>query len=157
MKSVVTRAVVLSLALVIPTAAALAQDDQVAQGENVFKKCKVCHQVGDGAANKVGPILNNLFGRVAGTEEGFKYSDAMVAKGQDGLIWTPEILVEYLEKPRDFVPGTKMAFAGLADIADREAVAAYLLTFSPDYVPAEGDAAMAEGDAATTEGDAASQ
>lgn len=144
MRPALTRALLLSLALAVPSAGALAQDDLVAQGENVFKKCKACHQVGDGAKNRVGPILNNVFGRTAGTEEGFKYSDAMIAKGEEGLVWTPEILVEYLEKPRDFVQGTKMAFAGLSDIADREAVAAYLLTFSPDYVPADSADAPAE-------------
>lgn len=109
-------------------AGALAEGDAAA-GEKVFKKCKACHQVGEKAKNRVGPILNGVVGRPAGEEEGFKYSDAMKAKGAEGLVWTDENLDSYLTKPRDFVPGNKMSFAGLKKPEDRANVIAYLKTF----------------------------
>ena len=130
-----TRIAIAVAALILSAGSALAQGD-VAAGENVFKKCTVCHAVGDGAKNKVGPILNGVFGRVAGTLEGFKFSDAMVKAGADGLLWTPAIMAEYLVKPRDYVKGTKMTFNGLPKPEDIANVIAYLETFSPDYVPA---------------------
>jgi cytochrome c len=114
--------------------AAIAAGDPVA-GEAVFKKCTACHAVGEGAKNKVGPVLNDVFGRTAGTFEGFKYSKAMIDAGAGGLVWTPETLHEFLAKPRDFVKGTKMSFPGLPKPEDEDNVIAYLLTFSPNYVP----------------------
>jgi cytochrome c2 len=114
-------------------------DGDVDAGEKVFRKCRACHLVGENATARVGPVLNNLFGRTAGTNEeyGARYSKAMVEAGQNGLVWTEEVLMEYLIKPRDYVNGTKMAFAGLAKEQDREDVIAYLKQFSPDYKPAE--------------------
>lgn len=106
-----------------------------AAGEIVFKKCMSCHAVGEGAKNKVGPVLNGVFGRTAGTFEGFKYSKAMIDAGAGGLVWTPETVQHFLAKPRDFVKGTKMSFPGLPNPVDEENVIAYLLTFSPDFVP----------------------
>ena len=129
-----TRIAIALAALILSAGSALAQGD-VAAGENVFKKCTVCHAVGEGAKNKVGPVLNGVFGRVAGTLEGFKFSDAMVKAGADGLLWTPAIMAEYLVKPRDYVKGTKMTFNGLPKPEDIANVIAYLETFSPDYVP----------------------
>lgn len=124
-------------ALMLAAAAgpAYAAGDPVA-GETVFKKCIVCHAIGDGATNRVGPELNAVLGRVAGTAEGFKYSQALIDAGVGGLTWTPETLAPWLHKPQDLVPGTKMPFAGLANQADIDNVIAYLATFSPDYVPA---------------------
>lgn len=107
-------------------------------GAKVFKKnCFACHKVGDKAKILVGPVLNNLFGRTAGTYEGFKYSDVMIEAGQNGVVWNEETLRTYLPKPNDFVSGTKMTFAGLKKPEDIENLIAYLLTFSPDYTPAE--------------------
>jgi cytochrome c len=114
---------------------AFAAGDPVA-GEAVFKKCMTCHSIGEGARNKIGPVLNGVLGRIAGSVEGFKYSHGLVDAGAAGLIWTPETLVPWLHKPNDVVAGTKMTFAGLADQADIDNVIAYLATFSPDYVPA---------------------
>jgi cytochrome c2 len=131
MKSIVVAGV---LALV--TGAAMAAGD-IDAGETQFKKCTACHAVGEGAKNRVGPVLNDVFGRVAGTYPDFKYSDAMIAAGVGGVIWTEETLSTYLKKPRDFVPGTKMAFAGMPNQADIDNLLAYLITLSPDYVPAE--------------------
>ncbi len=101
-------------------------------GEKVFRKCMACHAVGEDAKNKVGPHLNDIFGRTAGSIEDFNYSDAMVAKGEEGLVWDAETLAAYLEKPRDYVPGTKMSFAGLRKEEERANVVAYLATFSSE-------------------------
>ncbi|SIN75968.1 c-type cytochrome [Vannielia litorea] len=109
---------------------AAADPAMIAAGENVFKKCKACHQVGEGAENKTGPQLNGIMGRVAGTVEGFKYSKAMTDAGAGGLVWTAETLAGFLAKPKDFMKGTKMSFAGLRKEEDIKAVEAYLGSFS---------------------------
>ncbi|HEY0920641.1 c-type cytochrome [Devosia sp.] len=130
--AVVVAATVLALAAV-PVAA---QD--LERGEQVFKKCVACHAVGENAKNKVGPVLNEVFGRTAGTLADYKYSKAMIAAGEGGLVWTHETLFEYLHKPNEMVKGTKMAFAGIKSDEEINNLLAYLQTFSPDYVPAEG-------------------
>lgn len=120
--------------LMLSGGGALAQGD-VALGEQIFKKCTVCHAAGEGAKNKVGPELNAVFGRTAGTLEGFNYSQAMKDAGAGGLVWTPETVSQFLVKPKDFVKGTKMTFMGLAKPEDIANVVAYLATFSPDFKP----------------------
>lgn len=95
-----------------------------AAGETVFAQCRTCHLVEEGK-NGVGPSLYGIVGRQAGTIEGFNYSDAN--KGS-GVTWTPEVLYDYLEAPREFMPGTRMAFPGLKDPQDRADVIAYLQT-----------------------------
>lgn len=107
---------------------AAAQDAE--NGEQVFRKCRACHQVGEGAKNTVGPQLNNIIGRPAGSVEGFNYSKANKEAGAGGLVWTEENLMEYLENPRKFMPRNKMAFAGLRDEQDRKDVIAFLKKFS---------------------------
>ncbi len=103
----------------------------VAAGEKVWKKCKACHQVGDGAKHRVGPILTGIYGRKAGTIEGFKkYSKAMKAARDAGLVWTDATLVSFLAKPRAFMKGTKMAFAGLKKDEDLAAIVAFLKAHS---------------------------
>jgi cytochrome c len=97
-------------------------------GEAVFKVCKACHQVGASAKNGVGPLLNGIVGRKAGSVEGYSYSDANKEAGAGGLVWTEEKLITYLEKPATFMPKTKMAFAGVKDEADRKDLVAYLKT-----------------------------
>ena len=79
------------------------------KGKKVFNKCKACHAV-DKEKNKVGPHLVGIFGRKAGTVDGFKYSKAMK---ESGIEWSAETLTEYLKKPKKYVPGTKMVFAGI--------------------------------------------
>lgn len=102
----------------------------VAAGEKVFKKCRACHAVGEGAKHKVGPHLNGILGRTAGSVDGFsKYSPDMKAAGADGLVWNDETLATYLKKPRAVIKRTRMAFAGLKKDADLEAVIAYLRSF----------------------------
>ncbi|HSF92312.1 MAG TPA: c-type cytochrome [Paracoccaceae bacterium] len=95
-------------------------------GEDVFKKCKACHQVGEGAQHRSGPLLNDLFGRAAGTADGFKYSSDMVAAGEAGLIWDRETLDQFLTKPKDMIKKTKMSFNGLKKEEDRAALIEYL-------------------------------
>ena len=108
----------------LPTTAALAEGD-AEKGEAVFKKCKACHVV-DEAKNRVGPHLVNIVDRKTASVEGYKYSDAMAAKGAEGVVWDEANLDAYLAKPKDFVPGTKMTFAGLSKPEDRTDVIAYL-------------------------------
>jgi cytochrome c len=104
-----------------------------AKGEKVFRKCKACHAVGDGAKTKIGPILNGVVGQSAGTQEGFKYSKALrKAVEQNQLTWTVENLDEFLKKPKAFLPGTKISFAGLRKEKDRQDILAYLATFEEE-------------------------
>lgn len=110
-------------------AATVAMAQSVENGADVFKKCRACHQVGDGAKNAVGPFLNGIVGRKAGTIDGFNYSDANKEAGGKGLVWTEEELFKYLENPAAYMPKNKMAFAGLKDEADRKDVIAYLKSF----------------------------
>lgn len=114
------------LALALCVASAAAQDGNADEGAEVFKKCRACHDVGPAAKNKVGPLLNDIIGRPAGTIEGFSYSDANKAAGSKGLVWTEDVMFKYLENPLTFMPGTKMAFAGLKDVQDRKDLIAYL-------------------------------
>jgi cytochrome c len=134
---------VLALGLVMSallTSSVVAEGDAAA-GANVFKKCASCHAVGEGAKNKVGPELNELFGRVAGTAPDFKYSQAMIDAGAGGLVWSSETLHQFLTKPKDFVKGTKMSFPGLKEPTDIDNIVAYLQTFST--APAAGAAPAA--------------
>jgi len=93
-----------------------------AAGETVFAQCRTCHLVEEGK-NGVGPSLYGIVGRASGSIEGFKYSDA---NASSGVTWTPEVMFEYLEAPREFMPGTRMAFPGLKNPQDRADVIAYL-------------------------------
>jgi cytochrome c2 len=123
-------------ALTLSIGVGQAQEGDAAAGEAVFKKCAACHAVGEGAKNRVGPLLNGVFGRTAGTAEGYKYSQAMIDAGAGGLVWDHETIGAYLADPKGYVPGNKMTFAGLKEPADVANVLAYLQTFSPDYAPA---------------------
>jgi cytochrome c len=112
----------MAAALALPLAA---QAADLKDGKKVFRKCKACHQL-DKPKNKVGPHLVGIIGRKAASVEDYKYSDAMQAKGAEGLIWTEETLAEYLAKPKDFVPKTKMVFPGLRKPEQIEDLIAYL-------------------------------
>ncbi|MEX3007841.1 c-type cytochrome [Hoeflea sp. TYP-13] len=106
-------------------------DGDVAKGEKVFKKCKACHAVGDGAKNKVGPHLNGIVDNTIGSVEDFKYSKIFLEKKDEGFVWTVEEIDAYLTKPKKYLPGNKMSFAGLKKEKDRQNVIAYLQTFEP--------------------------
>lgn len=98
-------------------------------GERVFRKCMACHAVGEGAENKVGPVLNGIVGRAVAAVDGFQYSAALKEKAAEVEAWTPAEIAAFLEAPRDYAPGTKMAFAGLRQQEERDDVIAYLATF----------------------------
>ncbi len=107
---------------------AMAAGDAAA-GEKVFNKCKVCHRIGEGAKNMVGPELNGLEGRHSGAVEGFNYSDAN--KGS-GLTWDEATFKDYITDPKKKIPGTKMVFAGLPSDKDRDDLWAYIAQFKAD-------------------------
>ncbi len=107
-----------------------AQTTSVENGANVFKKCRACHLVGDTAKHAVGPMLNNIIGRRAGSAEGYNYSDNIRELGLAGLSWSQESLNRYLENPKAVVPRGKMAFPGIGDSQDRADVIDYLKTFT---------------------------
>ncbi len=104
---------------------AFADEPDLKKGKKVYKKCKACHVI-DKEKNKVGPHLVGLIGRKAASVEGYKYSKAMIAKGEEGLVWTEEVLLEYLVKPKEYVKGTKMAFGGIKKEKQRINLVAYL-------------------------------
>jgi cytochrome c len=117
-----------ALALALGTShAGIAAAQDAEAGERVFRQCQACHQIGEGAQNRVGPQLNGVIGTTAGTHApDFNYSDAMKEAGAAGLVWDDQTLNEYLANPREKVPGTKMTFAGLRDEQQRLDVIAYL-------------------------------
>lgn len=116
---------VATVAWVGSAAGALADD--AAAGEKLFnQKCKVCHHIGEGAKNFVGPELNGLIGRAAGSVEGYNYSDAMK---NSGITWDEAIFEEFITNPKAKVPGTKMIFAGLSKEKDRANLFAFVSQF----------------------------
>ena len=110
--------------LAVSTTAALAQD--VAAGEQSFKKCLPCHAVGEDAKNKVGPVLNGLDGRKSGTIEGYNYTEA---NKNSGITWSEDAFREYIKDPRAKIPGTKMVFAGVKNDNEITSLWAYLKQF----------------------------
>jgi cytochrome c len=112
-----------------PASAALDME-LVAAGEKVFKKCAACHQVGEGAQNKTGPHLNGVMGRALGGVEGFNYSKTMAEMGAAGIVWDDETMAAFMDKPRDYVKGTKMSFAGLKKADEIAAINAFLHSVS---------------------------
>ena len=126
----------MSFKFVIAVAAALGAmstgafaEGDAAKGEKVFKKCKACHEVGEDAKNKVGPSLNGIVGAAAGQNADFKYSDALMEKAGEGLVWDEANLTAFLTKPKDFLPKTKMSFAGLRKEQEIMDVIAYMASF----------------------------
>lgn len=122
------------IALVAAVSAGGADAADAEKGAVVFKKCQACHRVGPEAKNLVGPILNGIVGRKAGTIEGYKYSDA---NKNSGITFDEATLATYLKSPKDMIPGTKMAFVGLKKDEDIADVIAYLKTFDANGNPAQ--------------------
>jgi cytochrome c len=106
---------------------ALAQDADA--GKTSFNKCLACHAIGENAKNKVGPVLNGLDGRKSGTVEGYSYSDA---NKNSGITWNKETFLEYIREPKAKIPGTKMAFAGIKNENEANALWAYISGFDKD-------------------------
>jgi cytochrome c len=113
--------------MVAVPAVASAQDADA--GKKIFKKCAPCHGVGPGAKNKVGPHLNGVVGRAAGSAESFKYSKAMK---NSGITWDQETFLEFIASPKKKIPGTKMVFPGIKDEIDRENLFAYVEQFDAE-------------------------
>lgn len=117
------------------TTPVMALDGNVDAGKKVFAKCAVCHGIGD-AKKPIGPTLNGVIGRTAGTQpdflakKGAGYSKAMIAAGEGGLVWTEEELASWVADPKKKIPGTKMAFPGLKKEQEIADVIAYVKTFS---------------------------
>ena len=103
-----------------------------ADGAKVFKKCAACHSINQGGANKIGPALWGVIGRTAGSVTGYKYSKAMAAHGK---IWSFEEMNNFLIKPKDWITGTKMSFAGLKNAKERAAVILYMNGNSDNPLP----------------------
>jgi cytochrome c len=123
------------------TGIAAAQD--AAKGEQTFKQCMLCHRVGPNATNLIGPVLNNVIGRQAGTLEGFRYSPLIKAAGESGLVWSEDFIIQYIADPTAFLKkyltdkgkadaatGTSFMTFKLGDEQQRKDVAAYEATFS---------------------------
>jgi len=102
---------------------ALFASTSVAEGAKVFKKCAACHSIAEGGGNKIGPALWGVLGRPAGSIPDYKYSKAMAAHGKN---WSFEEMNGFLIKPKDWIKGTKMSFAGLKKAKERAAVILYM-------------------------------
>jgi cytochrome c len=116
----------LALGAVLATVSFTAHAQDIAAGERVFGQCRACHQVGESARNLLGPNLNGLFGRKAGSVEGYSYSPAN--KSSD-LTWDEANFRTYIKDPRGQMPGTKMIYAGLKEDARITDLVAYLKQF----------------------------
>lgn len=123
MRTLTSAGILAGLLAVLPTAV---QAQDLAAGENSFKKCLACHAVGEGAKNKVGPLLNGLAGRKSGTIEGYSYSDA---NKNSGITWEKAVFLEYIKDPKAKIPGTKMIFPGIKNETEAGDLWAYLASF----------------------------
>ena len=113
-------------ALLIAASFERSQAQDASAGEKVFVQCKACHQTGDKAKNAVGPVLNGLFGRKAGSVDGFNYSNG---NKNSGVTWDEATFAEYIKDPKAKIPGTKMVFAGIKDEKKIKDLIAYLHGF----------------------------
>ncbi|MCC7049129.1 MAG: cytochrome c family protein [Alphaproteobacteria bacterium] len=104
-------------------AAAPAAGDQLVAGERAFTPCKACHTLEAKGADRVGPSLHGVFGRKSGTKEGFKFSEAMT---KAGVTWDDNTISQYLENPKAFIPGNRMAFPGVPKPETRAALVQFL-------------------------------
>ncbi len=120
---------ILAAAVILAAMAQAAQAQDLAAGEQSFKKCFPCHSIGEGAKNKVGPELNGLDGRHSGTAPGYNYSDA---NKNSGIAWNEATFKEYIKDPRAKIPGTKMIFPGVKNETEVGDLWAYLKQFGAD-------------------------
>lgn len=140
--------IIIAAAICVLAPAVQAQDAE--NGEKLFKKCVACHQVGEGAKNRAGPVLTGVVGRAAGTFDSYKYGTGMKAAGEAGLVWDADNLFEYLADPTKFLRAElddpkakgKMKFK-LKKEHQRRDVIAYLGTFS-EAVESEEQSALPE-------------
>src|SRR5246127_1815781 len=120
-------AVLTTLPVTATAPAPMAQD--AAAGKTSFNKCLACHAIGEGAKNKVGPELNGLDGRKAGTAEAYSYSDA---NKNSGITWNETQFKEYIKDPKAKIPGTKMAFAGIKNDKEINDLWAFISQYDKD-------------------------
>lgn len=124
MKSLITAAAVIAAGMAVVAVPANAQSGDAAKGQRVFNtQCRSCHTLEKGGSQALGPNLNGLFGRKAGTMEGYQYSDAMK---NSGIVWDDTTLAEYNRDPKGKVPGTKMMFNGVKNAGQLADLVAYL-------------------------------
>ena len=119
--------IVAAALIAVSSVSGMAQDAQ--KGKTVFNVCLVCHAIGPGAQTKIGPELNGLDGRKAGTVPNFEYSDA---NKNSGIVWNEETFEDYIKNPMAKVPGTKMAFAGVKNEQQVKDLWAYISQFDAD-------------------------
>jgi len=119
--------VLIGTVLAVSSGGALAGDAKA--GEQSFKQCMVCHAIGVGAKNQVGPMQNGLDGRKAGSVQGFNYSDA---NKNSGITWNEQTFKQYIKALQAMIPGTKMTFAGIKDPQEADNLWAYLKQFDHD-------------------------
>ncbi|MBV1864225.1 MAG: c-type cytochrome [Rhodobacteraceae bacterium] len=117
-----TEATTEAVAIVVDEALAL-------KGKKVFKKCKACHKVGEGAKNGVGPLLNGIYGAEMAANADFKYSKGMKARAEESATWTDENMREFLTSPKKYVTKTKMSFKGVKE-KDMDAIIEFLKSVS---------------------------
>lgn len=121
--------ILVAAAMSIGVGVGTASAQDAASGANVFHQCQVCHSIGPGAQNKIGPELNGLDGRHSGTAANFNYSDA---NKNSGIVWNETTFKQYIANPRAMIPGTKMPFAGLKDPQQINDLWAYIKQFNAD-------------------------
>lgn len=127
--------------LAAATSPALAEGDP-AQGETLFRPCRACHMIGDGAVHRVGPHLNGIVDRAIGASPGYQFSDVLANAGAEGRVWTEGSLDRYMAGPSDYFPGTRMVFRGVRSEQDRQHLIAYMLAAGGR---SEAGAELAEG------------
>jgi cytochrome c len=118
------RRLLIAATLIAASTPAFAQD--VDAGERSFRKCLPCHAIGEGATNKLGPVMNGLDGRKSGTIEGYTYTDA---NKNSGIVWNDASFAEYITDPRAKIPNTKMIFPGIKNEQERKDLWAYMKQF----------------------------
>ncbi len=117
----------LVLAASAATSSPLLAEGDPAQGEVLYRPCRACHMIGDGAVHRVGPHLNGIIDRVIGAVPGYDFSDDLVNAGADGRVWDADALDRFMAGPRDYFPRTRMVFRGVRDEQDRLDLIAYML------------------------------
>jgi cytochrome c len=126
-KEIVMYRLLIAATMIACSTPVIAQD--VDAGERSFRKCTPCHAIGEGAQNKLGPLLNGLEGRKSGTIEGYNYTEA---NKNSGIVWNDASFGEYILDPKAKIPGTKMIFPGIKSEKERTDLWAYLKQFGPD-------------------------
>ena len=117
------------VAIAVTAIASAAPAQDVAAGKTSFNKCLACHAAGEGAKNKVGPVLNGLDGRKSGTVEGYSYSDA---NKNSGITWNKEQFLDYIKDPKAKIPNTKMVFPGIKNEKEANDLWAFLAHYDKD-------------------------